>query len=183
MSIYTGRGDDGRTSLGNGDRASKASLRLEAYGSVDEASAAIAFAQVVDEDATLSELLDFAEARLGNCAAALAGASADRPAISDEDISALERAIDRFEATTGPLKGFITLGGSEASARLHLARAAVRRAERRIAALNEAEPVDRLVLSFVNRLSDALFAAARYANHSAGVTETLWDAEKSAPGF
>lgn len=185
MSIYTRRGDEGRTSLATGERISKASARVEAYGTVDEANSAVGLALASTTDPVITELLVFVQQRLFNCSSALAGAAvlgADVPAVGDGDVAALEQAVDRFEAATGPLTHFVIEGGSETAARLHVARATVRRAERRIVALGETEPLPPGVERFVNRLSDALFACARYANHLAGSPEVLWDPRHPAPG-
>lgn len=185
MAIYTRRGDAGETSLATGERVSKASARVEAYGTVDEANSAVGFAAAAIDDVELDRLLTFVQQRLFNCAGALAGGrvhpQSDRPAIGEADVAALETAVDRFEAATGGLDHFIIEGGCEAACRLQLARAVVRRAERRIVELSSTERIEPNVEAFVNRLSDTLFAAARYANHLAGVPETAWDPELAVP--
>ena len=102
--------------------------------------------------------------------------------VTDEDIAALERAIDSLGDRTGAWTGFVLEAGSDAATRLHLARSITRRAERRLVALAAVEPVDPLVLSFVNRASDALYAAARFENLAAGCSEEPWD-PTAQPGF
>ena len=185
MTLYTRRGDLGETSLVGGDRVSKASLRVEAYGSVDEAGSAVGLARAAVTDPDVRALLHFAQHRLLNCSSSLAtpaaNASDATPRISGEDVAALESAIDAFTERTAGQTGFVLGAGGEAAARLHLARAITRRAERRIAALNAEEPVDEFVLSFVNRLSDVLFASARYADFLDGAVEEPWDPDAPRP--
>lgn len=186
MSIYTRRGDEGQTSLADGSRVSKSSPRVEAYGTVDEANSAIGFARAAGPDELLESVLSFSQQRLFNCASRLAtpdAGSAGAIAVSAGDIDFLERAIDRFEATSGPIRHFVVESGSELASRLHLARATVRRAERRVVSLAASEHVDAHVLAFVNRLADTLFAAARYANAVAGVAEEAWDASVEPPAL
>lgn len=184
MSIYTRAGDSGTTSLASGERVSKSSLRVEAYGAVDVAQSAVGLAAVAIDDPDLSELLAFVLQRLFNCSSALAGGAprgGGVEAIDESDVAALERAVDRFESETGPLRHFVVGSGCEGAARLHMARAMVRTAERRVVALSEMEPVPPLVESFLNRLSDALFAAARYTDHAAGAEEAPWDPDHPTP--
>jgi len=174
MSIYTRRGDSGETSLADGSRVRKDSARVEAYGTVDEANSAIGLARAVPVDERLDGVLRFAQHRLFNCSASLAAPGGSAVAVTAEDVAALEAAIDGFEAATGAPGGFVIEGGCEAAARLQVARAVVRRAERRVATLAASEPVDPQVTAFINRLSDALFAGARYANALTGTAEELW---------
>jgi cob(I)alamin adenosyltransferase len=185
MPIYTRRGDHGETSLADGSRIRKDSARVEAYGAVDEANSAVGLARAAVTDPALSELLCFAQQRLFNCSAALAApagtSTPTTPRISHEDVAALEAAVDRFETVTGPPAGFVVEGGSEAASRLHTARAILRRAERRVVTLDAETPVDEQVLAFINRLSDALFAGARYANELVGHPDELWDPAAPLP--
>ena len=171
--IYTRGGDSGETSLVGGSRVAKNSIRVEAYGSVDESNAAIGLARAAlspttAEETDLDQMLDFAQHRLFNCSSSLATPTEARavstPSISAEDVMKLESAIDRLTAATSALGGFVLPGGCEQSARLHVARTVVRKAERRVLDLASVEPVDEQVLAFINRLSDLLFAAARYTN-------------------
>ncbi len=186
MSIYTRRGDEGQTSLVDGLRVSKSSPRVEAYGAIDEANSAIGHARSAGPDALLDSVLHFAQQRLLNCASVLATPTADSATgvtVSADDVALLERAIDRFEETTGPLTHFVVESGSELATRLQVARAVVRGADRRVAGLAESEYVDAHVLAFVNRLSDTLFAAARYANTLASVAEEAWDPNLRPPAL
>lgn len=182
MSIYTRRGDSGETSLADGSRVPKDSQRLEAYGALDELCSIIGIARSAIADPGLDGAVSWAQQRLFNCSASLAGAKSGAP-VSAEDVNALEGAIDHFESATGPLRSFIVQSGSESAVLLQAARAVARRAERRIVALSHTEKVDPVVMAFVNRLSDFLFAAARYANHLAGEVEAEWDPSAPAPRF
>jgi cob(I)alamin adenosyltransferase len=185
MSIYTRLGDAGETSLADGTRVSKTSRRVEAYGTVDETNSAVGLARAVVSDATLDSVLHFVQQRLFNCSSSIATPDEhrgpDTPVVTADDVAFLERSIDGFEARTGALDHFVIEGGSESAARLQVARAVSRRAERRVVALAEEDAVDEQVLAFVNRLSDVLFAAARYANAIDGVAEEAWDPHAPRP--
>ena len=183
MGIYTRRGDGGQTGLSDGSRTSKASTRVEAYGTVDEAAAAIGFAREAVTDAVLLAALLFAQQRLFNIASALANPSSDEPAVSEADVAFLEAAIDHLSDANGAWRGFVLASGGEAAARLHLARTITRRAERRTDALASEAPVDAHSLAFLNRLSDLLFAAARATATSDGIAEDLWDRHTEPPSF
>jgi len=185
MPIYTRRGDHGDTSLADSSRVSKTSARVEAYGTIDEANSAVGFARAAVTDAELDEVLHFIQQRLFNCSSSLATPAESRtpatPVIAAADIEFLESAIDRFMERSGPLTHFVIEGGCEPACRLHLARAITRRAERRIVTLAAETSVDEQVEAFVNRLSDTLFASARYANHLAGITDELWNPNAPRP--
>jgi cob(I)alamin adenosyltransferase len=182
MAIYTRGGDSGETSLGNGMRVGKASLRVEAYGTVDEAGSAIGAARAAVSDPIIGDVLRFMQQRLMNCASALASPGVEGAAtIEAADITALESAIDRFATRTGPFTGFVLESGSTAATHLQLARAITRRAERRVVELATVEPIPPLVSAFLNRSSDALYAAARLANLMDGYAEESWDAEAPRP--
>jgi cob(I)alamin adenosyltransferase len=179
MSIYTRKGDGGETGMPGGERVAKDSAIVEAYGAIDEANSAIGFARVAVSDADLDGFLAFAQHRLASAAAALApartGAGAPPASVWTDDTAYLERAVGTFMARSAPFSGFVLVGGSEAGARLHLARAAVRRAERRLVTLHAERPFEPALLAFVNRLSDALYAAARAANAIDGAVLEPWD--------
>ena len=185
MPIYTRRGDHGDTSLADGQRVAKTSARVEAYGTVDETNSAVGFARAAVTDPELDAALHFIQQRLFNCSSSLAtpvgSITPTTPSISAEDIVALETAVDVFTDHTPLLTHFVIEAGSEAGSRLQLARAITRRAERRIVALTAQEPVDEFVLTFVNRLSDTLFASARYANALAESADELWDPHAPRP--
>ena len=181
MPPYTRRGDTGSTSLGDGTRVRKASPRVEAYGTIDEANSAVGLALAATDDELLTSWLGFLQQRLFNCSSALANPSSSTASLSPDDIAALERAIDLLDASCEGLRGFILPGGCEVAARLHVARTVVRRAERASDSLAAGEPVEPVVLAFLNRASALLFAAARYANVICGAPEGPWDGSASAP--
>jgi cob(I)alamin adenosyltransferase len=177
MKIYTRTGDDGTTGLLGGRRVSKADLRVEAYGDVDEANAALGLARAVGLPAPLDVVLARAQSTLFQVGAALA-TPPDRDSgtapVAASDVAALESAIDAIVASLAPLQSFILPGGAEGAARLHLARTVCRRAERAVVALASRETVDPLLVRYLNRLSDLLFVQARAANHAAGVADVPW---------
>lgn len=182
--IYTRTGDGGTTSLFDGTRVSKHSLRVEAYGAIDEADSWLGAALAFCDDPLLARVLAFAGHRLYNCSSMAAtppGATPAAPAITDGDVAFLERAIDRFEERAGAIGGFVFPGGGRAAGLLHVARTVCRRAERALWALAEDEHVDPMVLVFVNRCSDLLFAAARYANALEGREDVHWNPTLPAP--
>ncbi len=185
MPIYTRRGDHGDTSLADGTRVSKTSARVEAYGTIDEANSTVGLARAAVTDSELDEVLHFVQQRLFNCSSSLATPAENRtattPTIDAADIEYLESSIDRFMERCGPLTHFVIEGGCEPACRLHLARAIARRAERRIVTLAAEVDVDKQVEAFVNRLSDLLFACARYANHIEGIIDELWDPDTRVP--
>ncbi len=184
--IYTRQGDKGQTSLADGTKVPKDAARVEAYGTIDEANSWVGAARAMAgaaESQLLQRCLGFLQDRLYNCSSNLAmppGGKYEPPTVTPDDIAWLERGIDRFETATGPLTAFVLPGGAPAAGMLHVARTVCRRAERRLVALHD-EGIDPLVLKFVNRASDFLFAAARFANHEAGVEDTSWNREQQPP--
>ena len=180
MKIYTRTGDSGETGLLGLGRVRKNVARVEAYGGVDELNACLGFACAGVSDRGLLDLLASIQRDLFAVGAQLADVrkhtarDAEKTALPPARVADLERAIDRFEEELPPLKQFILPGGCEMGARLHLARAVCRRAERRIAALAEREDVPPVIQAYVNRLSDLLFVLARLVNHRAGALETAW---------
>lgn len=173
MKIYTRKGDDGTTGLWYGGRVSKQSGRPEAYGSVDEAGAQLGLCRAVAERG--SELYDdilriqgelfVAGAELATAPEARERLEAGVSRVTQEMVDRLETDIDRYMDRVELPPKFVIPGGTELSARLDVARTAVRRAERRVATLNEAEGLaDETVLTYLNRVSDALFAMARFAD-------------------
>lgn len=180
MKIYTKTGDQGQTGLFGGARVSKGSLRVETYGQIDELNSVLGLVRCEgDFDAAVGALLEAVQCQLFNLGAELATAPDTKaalniPLVSEDEIAALEHAIDRAEGELQPLKTFVLPGGSRAAATLHLARTVCRRAERAAVLLAEAESVRPECLRFLNRLSDALFVFARLANHRAGVADVPW---------
>jgi cob(I)alamin adenosyltransferase len=183
--IYTRKGDDGTTSLVGGERVRKNSMRVEAYGTVDELNSHVGLARAAVADETLSRRLAFVQQRLFNCSSNLAtppdAISEHTPQVGEEDVDLLETWLDEMTEASGDLDHFVVEGGSDPAARLHVARAVTRRAERAILDLDEIEHVDDTVRKFVNRLSDFLFASARYANTLEGVEEQAWDPQAEPP--
>ena len=174
--IYTKGGDKGTTSLGTGTRVPKHDLRVEAYGTVDEANAAIGIARLHtsgDADAALARIQnDLFDLGADLCAPEGDGTK-DRLRITDGQVERLEQEIDAMNAELAPLNSFVLPGGSAASAYLHLARTIARRAERDITRLAESEPANPAAIRYINRLSDHLFVLARFLNDK-GAQDVLW---------
>lgn len=177
MKLYTKTGDDGTTGLFGGGRVPKASLRVDAYGTVDETNAAIGVARTGLASA-IDGVLELVQRDLFTLGAELACvpdrvSKLNMTLLGPADIERLERAIDEAEAACPPLKTFVLPGGSPQAAALHLARTVCRRAERSVLGLDDA-PARREVVIYLNRLSDLLFALARRANVIAGVSDVPW---------
>ena len=182
--IYTRGGDDGETSLGEGTRTPKHSARIVALGEVDEANAAIGLARVACADAALTAALGTIQNELFDLGADLCVPLADdrpRLRVAAAQVTRLEAEIDAANERLAPLTSFVLPGGSEAAARLHLARTVVRRAERAVAALAAREPVNPAALAYLNRLSDLLFVFARRANDG-GRGDVTWSPGATAKG-
>ena len=178
--IYTRAGDDGLTSLGDGERVSKDDARVWAYGSVDETGAAIGAAIATGLDPAIAEFLRRVQNDLFDLGADLAvpidterGHGKSRLRITEAHVSALEAACDRWSEPLEPLTSFVLAGGTPPAAALHVARTTCRRAERHAVGLARQAPVNPQALSYLNRLSDLLFILARSANdHGRG--DVLW---------
>ncbi len=180
MRIYTRTGDRGDTSLYGGRRVPKDSLRVEAYGTVDELNSVIGMVLAEKPDTESAEALISVQAGLFAVGADLAtpgaaGAENVRR-IQPSDTAALEAMIDTFDARLKPLTGFIHPGGSAAGAKLHFARSVCRRAERCVIRLSRDERISDGIVVYLNRLSDLLFVLARYENHRAHQSEISWHA-------
>ena len=181
--IYTRTGDDGTTALGTGERVRKDGLRVTAYGTVDEANAAIGLAVVAltDSDGPLREMLLRIQNDLFDLGADLCVPDRGEELpyeplrIAAGQVDRLEAEIDELNQDLEPLKSFVLPGGSPAAAALHQARTVARRAERLVVELaaEPDEPVSEPAIKFVNRLSDFLFVAARFANDK-GKSDVLW---------
>lgn len=174
--IYTRGGDAGETSLGDGSRVGKSDPRIEAYGTVDELNSILGLALTGDLSADARSVLEGVQQRLFDLGADLSVPledSRERLRITQSDVDELELAADEANAKLEPLTSFVLPGGTEAAARLHLARTVCRRAERRVVTLVEAGgSVNPLVIAYLNRLSDVLFILARESN--LGSSEPLW---------
>ncbi len=179
MKIYTKTGDAGDTGLFGGARVSKASLRVDTYGEVDELNSVIGLVRTEPFDKEIDELFAAVQSRLFDLGAELATSPESKvelgiAGVSEADVEQLERAIDKAETELSPLRTFVLPGGSRAAGYLHLARTVCRRAERRLVALAEHERVRPECIRYVNRLSDTLFVLARLANHRAGIADVPW---------
>ncbi len=182
MKIYTRTGDGGDTGLFGGDRVSKASAQVDAYGEVDELNSVLGVVRLTllgkDGPDDFDRLLATIQSRLFDLGAELAKGKSEKelgiPLVDETDITAMERAIDRAEEEVLPLKVFVLPGGSPMGAQLHIARCVCRRAERRVVHLAETRAVRGEVVRYLNRLSDLLFTLARLANHRAGIADVPW---------
>ncbi|MDO5062771.1 MAG: cob(I)yrinic acid a,c-diamide adenosyltransferase [Peptostreptococcaceae bacterium] len=164
MKIYTKTGDKGETSLYDGTRVRKDSVRVESYGTVDELNSHLGFASHFVEDEDVREKLFRVQKKLFFVAGELATKEEGKfkNGVTDEDIQALERWIDEYLTKIEKVDSFIIPGSSKGSAALHVARTVCRRAERRILALAREDDVRPAVIKFVNRLSDTIYAFARF---------------------
>ena len=178
--IYTGQGDQGKTKLSGGQEISKDSHRVAAYGSVDELNSQIGVALSFGLSENLLEILLVIQNELFHLGSDLSFLEEDKekidiPQIEAHHVKRLETLIDEMTEIVGPLKNFILPGGSSGAAQLHVARTVCRRAERDVITLSRQEPVGFFVISYLNRLSDALFMMARVENYQKGVGESLWN--------
>jgi cob(I)alamin adenosyltransferase len=174
--IYTRGGDAGETSLGDGARVSKLDARIAAFGTVDEVNAAVGVVLAGDCPDDLRGVLERVQNELFDVGADLSVPMEHdaRLRVSQQQVDALERDCDRFNAELPELKSFVLPGGTETAAELHVARTTCRRAEREAIAAAGSVDVNPLVLVYLNRLSDLLFIFARAANAAAGADEPLW---------
>ena len=182
MKIYTKRGDGGQTDLFGGERVGKESLRVAAYGEVDELNAFVGVAAASGCDPELEVPLQTIQSALFDLGGTLATPDAAHrkkagvPGVSESDIAELEALIDRIESGLEPLKSFVLPGGSPSAAAFHVARTVCRRAERCVVALARIpdESVEDTSLRYLNRLSDLLFVMARHENARQGVADVAW---------
>ncbi len=173
--IYTKTGDAGETGLIGGDRVAKDDPRVDAYGTVDEASSALGLLGAY-ADPEFAGIVAVIQRALFNIGAELATPGPGRlPSVTAEQVDELERLIDAWEDELPPLRQFILPGGTVPAAICHLARSIVRRAERRTVALARLAPVNPEILRYLNRLSDCLFVMARILNHRKGVADVPWE--------
>jgi cob(I)alamin adenosyltransferase len=176
--IYTRTGDKGETGLVGGARVPKDSLRVEAYGTVDELNSVLGVARAFLTDSEMQSLLGELQEDLFVVGADLASTAGHQqrevPRITKQRVAELERIIDRFEGELSPLKTFILPGGGVAGSILHNARTVARRAERRVVALSKVEGVNDQMIPYMNRLSDLLFVMARVANRRENKGEVEW---------
>jgi len=170
LKIYTRTGDHGETSLFGGSRVPKNDPRIEAYGTVDELNSLLGVARAGELPSSVDAVLHQVQLDLFEIGAHLASPGIDRfPGADEQRIAELEQAIDAMERELAPLTTFILPGGAPAAAQLHVARTVCRRAERCVIALDDPRTV-----AYLNRLSDYLFVAARFANLRAGRRDVPW---------
>jgi len=178
MKIYTKTGDTGTTALFGGQRVSKAHLRIETYGTVDELNAYIGLVRDQEVNQKRKSALVEVQDRLFTVGAILATEPGNTkvkvPALSEADITFLEKEIDAMDAELPPMRFFVLPGGHPSVSFCHVARTVCRRAERLAVALNDQEAVDPLVIKYINRLSDYLFQLSRKMSHELHAEETAW---------
>jgi len=170
--IYTRTGDKGTTGLGDGSRVDKDSLRVEAYGTVDELNSAVGLVLAMGLPNKVWKCLMHVQHELFDLGGELC--MPGTTLIPEKYVKRLEKDLDRFNEDLPPLKDFILPGGSEAAARCHLARTIARRAERRVVSLAHNEAVNEASIRYLNRLSDLLFVIARVLARKDGGSEILW---------
>ena len=185
--VYTRTGDAGKTRLAGGQQVWKDSLRVEAYGTVDELNSSLGIVRVLNGEMVeshkqarqLEDELRWVQNKLFDVGSILATAPGqtfkNMPQVLASDVTRLEKLIDRCQKSLEPLKEFILPGGGKVSSFLHQARTVCRRAERLCVALSKTEPVDPMIIKFVNRLSDVLFVLARWVAKTQGEPEFLWE--------
>lgn len=176
--IYTRTGDDGTTGLADGRRVPKEDMRIEAIGAVDELNSALGvlLAETLPEE--IRDALTRVQHELFDLGGELSVPSHE--VMTEAHVADLEERIEHFNAELAPLREFILPGGTRTAALAHLARSVCRRAERRVVALSRHEVVPRVVLMYVNRLSDLLFVLARALNRCAGVEDVLWRSRRGS---
>ncbi|CCH55251.1 ATP/cobalamin adenosyltransferase [Fibrisoma limi BUZ 3] len=179
MKIYTKTGDKGFTGLIGGRRVSKADLRIDTYGTVDELNAWIGLVRDQPVNSERKVFLKAIQDRLFTIGSELAtdpdkAPKRAMPAIVDNDITKLEQAMDQMDTLLPELRAFVLPGGHESVSFCHLARTVCRRAERLVISLNEESPVDELVLQYLNRLSDYLFVLSRLMAQELNAEEVTW---------
>jgi cob(I)alamin adenosyltransferase len=174
--VYTRTGDNGETSLVGGQRVSKASPRVEAYGELDEINSLLGVARAEISDAEIHELLGSIQNELFTAGADLASPKEiEAPRIESGWVTRLEQILDHYNEQLPPLREFILPSGSKGAVLLHLARTVTRRAERRIVELSQQEDINEALLAYMNRLSDLLFVLARVTNQRLGTPEEQAD--------
>jgi len=189
--VYTRRGDAGDTALAGGQRVPKDSLRIEAYGTVDELNSFIGMARASAQESAathpLAAILLRVQHELFNLGSILATLPDDvhpkQARITQADVTQLETEMDRMNEDLPPLRSFVLPGPSRLNAELHVCRTVCRRAERICVALARGESIPDEAVGYLNRLSDALFVWSRWASHVTGAPETLWEPNRSSSGL
>ena len=177
MKIYTGKGDEGRTSILGPDRVFKDDLRIIAYGSTDELNSIIG---LLYEKVTsgIRKHLEYLQNILFEIGSDLASVDPMNN-VTKDDIVKLENIIDQFDNDLPKLTSFILPGGSEGSSWLHLARTVTRRSEREITTLSKSVKINNYIIPWINRLSDLFFVWARINNQNLGIEDVIWESRKS----
>ena len=184
--VYTRHGDTGTTRLVGGQVISKAALRIESYGTVDELNAYVGAARIscieLGQD-DLAHILHGVQNALFNLGSLLATQLEDlhpqQPQVTQEDIDQLEECIDLYNQDLPELRSFVLPGGNRANTELHMARTICRRAERICVRLSQAESIGEMAVPYLNRLSDALFVWSRWVLHDKGIKEHVWTPNKT----
>ncbi len=180
MKIYTKGGDKGETGLFGGERVSKDSPRIEAYGTVDELNSFIGLASIEAKDKEVKKLLEKIQNTLFVLGSDLSSPDNEKnksqniPRISKINYEEMEKEIDKFDARLDELRNFILPGGSKSAALLHICRTICRRAERKVVALNNIVNLNHDIIILLNRLSDLFFVLARYENKISGIEDIEW---------
>jgi cob(I)alamin adenosyltransferase len=188
--VYTRQGDAGHTSLAGGQRVTKDSLRIEAYGTVDELNCFVGMARATAAAnqalKALSDILLRVQHELFNLGSILATLPEDvhprQARVTEAEIARLEAEMDKMNEALPALRSFVLPGGSRLNAELHVCRTVCRRAERIVAALAREEQIPPEALKYLNRLGDAFFVWSRWASHQSGDSETLWEPNRAASG-
>lgn len=174
--IYTRTGDDGTTGLGDGSRIEKDSLRVEAFGTVDELNSFIGLLLAHPLPQDISDLLSGVQHDLLDLGGEIC--IPDQETLTPDYVTRLETALDNYNAKLSPLKEFILPGGSQTAALCHVTRTVCRRAERRLISLNREQHVSEQAICYLNRFSDLLFVLARYLNFCQQENDVLWQPER-----
>ncbi len=178
MKIYTKTGDNGTTALFGGKRVSKADLRIDTYGTVDELNSYVGLVRDQEVNIKRKNILVEIQDRLFTIGSILATEPGNTkvkiPSLLEEDVVLLEKEMDAMEVELPPMKFFVLPGGHQSISFCHVARTVCRRAERLTIALNAQEVTDPLVIKYLNRLSDYLFMLSRKMTHELGAEETPW---------
>lgn len=178
MKIYTRKGDSGTTGIIGGTRLPKHHIRIESYGTVDELNSYIGLLRDIINDQTIIAVLLEVQDRLFTIGSHLASdpekSNMQLPQLHESDVQYLETSIDQMDEALPPMKSFVLPGGHVSVSHCHIARCVCRRAERNIAHLAEHEPVEALINTYMNRLSDYLFVLSRKLAHDLNAVETPW---------
>ena len=181
MKIYTKTGDSGETGLFGGERVSKNTIRIEAYGTIDELNAFIGLTIIEVSDKSVKDLLQKIQNWLFSIGADLATPDNEKTKklnvfrTSEEYYRYIEKEIDKYESKLDELKNFILPGGTKGAALLHVCRTITRRAERMVVALNSTVKIGNNIIIFLNRLSDLFFVLARFDNAVTGTPDVIWN--------